>query len=634
MGQSCSVADAGVQLLAGDSSAPAPSNPTSAPAQASAPRSWNVSCFPIRVEGFRISHCRRTEKGPDGPGWRRAYTQGEKLGTGATANVFEAETGSWAIFGCGRRAPRPILCVTEGVGSSSRRVALKRFKSTCDEAFRMELKALSKVGVHPNIVRLLEDYQGFRGEKVLVYEFCDGLTLWDLFLSEIRSNATSTRAVFIARVLQQMLLALEHINACDVEHRDVKPENIFLSRVCVAENRVDLKLGDFGWAVVGGTTELPPQGAGSLWYAPPELNPPVDLSCDSSSTTAPSTPSTLDSIQADRPDRKTTNTDLHRKLHPFGKADIWSSGVILYVLLVGHNPFQAALNKDKAKSIEQEVLRLVARGQLDDTCDKWMDVDSDAKDLICSMIQVTAQRRPAPTEALRHPYLIRSLARSGDRMQAEPAWRRATREDSWAQLDGFQRLGWVAVARAVGEPELVPEVVSLSLRAVRARTARGAAGSPDTAYLLQLAQEISALPKSEWLQDLGAWEEVLRLAFSYLDIDGDDLLSLKDLASLVEAPSAAEAEQQVHSWMSRWHVDTGGAAFLRKSCLKGLTKATLRAALTENWSADESRGTEDGLMSVPCVDLSHMGWAGQDASRQGRPYGCSEPPKFGELANT
>lgn len=103
--------------------------------------------------------------------------------------------------------------------------------------------------------------------------------------------------------------------------------------------------------------------------------------------------------------------------------------------------------------------------------------------------------------------------------------------------------------------ELVPEVVSLSLRAVRARTARGAAGSPDTAYLLQLAQEISALPKSEWLQDLGAWEEVLRLAFSYLDIDGDDLLSLKDLASLVEAPSAAEAEQQVHSWMSRWHVD-------------------------------------------------------------------------------
>jgi len=307
---------------------------------------------------------------------------------------------------------------------------------------------------------------------------------------------------------------------------------------------------------------------------------------------------------------------------------MWSTGVILYVLLTGYNPFEAALQKDK-KQIENEVLRLVARGQFDDTSERWLSLDSDAKNLICSTIQVTAQRRPSPTEALRHPYLMRCLARSGDKMQAEPAWRRANREDAWAQLDGFQRLAWVAIARAVGEPELHSEVVSLSLRAVRARSARGGASTPATAYLLQLAQEISALPKNEWLQDLASWEEVLRLAFTYLDVDGDKLLSRQDLACHIEAPSASEADLQVESWMRRWDAASGEYS-------TGLTIATLRAALLDSCSADsDSRVTEDGVLNVAaCIDMSRLGWPVQETSRLGRADGQSDTHKLCELAST
>lgn len=573
----------------------------------------------MRIEAFRVSRCRpRGRAGPDGPGWRQAYTQGGKLGTGATANVFEAETGSWAIFGCGRRAPTPIQCASEGFGvGSSRRVAIKRFKNSCDEAFGMELKALFKVGVHPNIVRLLEDYQGFGGENVLVYEYCDGLNLWELFLKEIKASRTMPN-LFVGRVLQQLLLALEHINACGVEHRDVKPENIFLNRVSLPDQYVELKLGDFGWATIGATKDLPPQGAGSLWYAPPELNPTVDLPCDSASTTAPSTP-TKDLVSSkdggagtlqksggiNKDALREMNAELAREppkeKNPFGKADMWSTGVILYLLLVGNNPFQSALQKEKPKLIEQEVLRLVARGIYDDTCQKFLDLTNDARDLICNTLQVTPQKRPTPTEALRHPFLMRCLARSGDKMNSEPAWRAAEREDAWGQLDGFQRLGWVSVARAVGEPELHSEVVSVTLRSVRAKSARGAAGAPHSAYLLQLAREISAMPMHNWLLDRGAWDELLRLAFSYLDVDDDNLLSAKDLASHISAPTA-EVDKAVQSWIDRWESDSGA---LVRAPQKGLGLVSLRAALLDPFSTEGNPGAEDGLLHVACEGFGH-----------------------------
>ena len=54
----------------------------------------------------------------------------------------------------------------------------------------------------------------------------------------------------------------------------MKPENLLLYG---SDSAVPLlKLADFGWAaLVDGPPEVPPEGVGSLWYAPPELNPPV-----------------------------------------------------------------------------------------------------------------------------------------------------------------------------------------------------------------------------------------------------------------------------------------------------------------------------------------------------------------------
>ena len=48
----------------------------------------------------------------------------------------------------------------------------------------MDFGAGCQVGTHPNVLRLLESYQGFNREDVLVLEYCDGSTLYDLYARE------------------------------------------------------------------------------------------------------------------------------------------------------------------------------------------------------------------------------------------------------------------------------------------------------------------------------------------------------------------------------------------------------------------------------------------------------------------
>jgi serine/threonine protein kinase len=166
---------------------------------------------------------------------------------------------------------------------------------------------------------LLQSFEGLGGEDALVLEYCNGSTVYELYAREHPNGGLSER--LIARLVRQLLLALEHLCSCGVEHQDVKPENMMLYDVSLPANTAELKLGDFGWAAIihpnSGANKPPPTGAGSLWYAPPELNPPV-AGIPRAEDPAIATPSV-------------------------GRCDMWSVGVVTYLLTVGHNPFNAAL---------------------------------------------------------------------------------------------------------------------------------------------------------------------------------------------------------------------------------------------------------------------------------------------------
>jgi len=540
--------------------------------------------------------------------WRRWYNATHELGRGVSAQVFEAEAvigtsgldssaerrefGNAAAAPCGGSLPW-IIC-SRGVATTMssacmperrRQVAIKRFRKVRSRSFQTELAALLRVGVHPHIVRLIESYEDCASEDVFILEYCEGSTVFEAH-QRARKAGKLLPELLVARIIRQLLLALEHIFACGIDHQDVKPENMLLYRLSLPDQRVELKLGDFGWAsphatIEGPAESLPADGAGSLWYAPPELNPPIEASGLKAAVPAERLP---------------------------GRSDMWSVGVVLYLLLTGHNPFHKALIQTTTKSLETEVVRLAAFGEFDDGSPCWVKLPEDAREFIGAMMRVRAADRLPVQEALRHPYLLRRLRGCAEVAPIEPVWRWSDRDNNWARLDGFQRLSWVAVARAATEPEIYREVVVSATRAMRAHAAnRGSlAGAPEMAYLWQLARELSSVRVGRWLQDRAAWAEVMRLAFRYLDVDCDGVLSPQDLvchlvSSAMDGNVYADAWSAATVWVARWGQEddmaTAAGSGDRYQCA-GLGPSGFRAALLAS-------PPESGLRPSFGEDLEH-----------------------------
>lgn len=455
--------------------------------------------------------------------WKRRYVLGRELGAGQTAVVWEAFTTPQEddmLLTNGRSgSPRSAGAEASAskIGALGRRVALKKLNSTGTTTFRQEVRAHMTVGIHPHILRMLECfYEG--GDDVLVLEYCEGGDVYELYA---QNNGCGMSEHFVVQLMRQVLLALDHLTRHGVEHRDVKPENLLLYGSSQNGVAPHIKLADFGWSTIMGPTSkpapVPPEGVGSLWYAPPELNPPVKGV-------------TLD------------NSDL-----PMGQSDMWSVGIITYLLLVGHSPFNSALRTTDPVKREEEVLRLAALGQLNASTRSFTRLSQEARDFICALIVPKASSRLTPVDAWNHRFMSRFHPRfQQDSNQLDaPVPSVAERPEAtmaWKRLDGFQRLAWLSIARAVSEPELLDGQVFQTLISQQ----KMGMTSP---YLTQLAMELAATAIPEWLEPNTAWSDVLRLAFRYLDVDIDGLIGAADMAKHVAGSDGATVAS---TWLMRW----------------------------------------------------------------------------------
>ena len=143
---------------------------------------------------------------------------------------------------------------------------------------------------HPNIIRLFEVFEDSKN-LYLVMELCTGGELFDRI---IRSGHFSER--YAAALMKQTFSALAYCHANDVMHRDMKPENLlFVDSSPVST----LKVIDWGFAAKCGKNHKFSSVVGTPYYVAPEvLFGNYDKRCD-----------------------------------------IWSTGVILYILLCGYPPF-------------------------------------------------------------------------------------------------------------------------------------------------------------------------------------------------------------------------------------------------------------------------------------------------------
>ncbi|CAB3397676.1 unnamed protein product [Caenorhabditis bovis] len=155
-------------------------------------------------------------------------------------------------------------------------VAIKKFVETEDDphikkiALR-EIRMLKQLK-HQNLVGLIEVFK--RNRKLhLVFELCDRTVL-----HELEKNPNGVNDELTKKITYQLLEALRFCHGHKCIHRDVKPENIFLTR------NDQVKLGDFGFARIINTSEMYTDYVATRWYRSPELlvgdvqyGPPVDI---------------------------------------------------------------------------------------------------------------------------------------------------------------------------------------------------------------------------------------------------------------------------------------------------------------------------------------------------------------------
>lgn len=203
-------------------------------------------------------------------------------------------------------------------------------------ALRDEIAVLHEID-HANVIKLYDVFDE-KGFYYLITEKMLGGELFDRIVQKSYYNEKEARDV-----CKILFLAIAHCHSKTVAHRDLKPENLLLASESDDSN---LKIADFGFSKKCPTRRCLKTQCGTPGYVAPEI-----LEGDSYDT----------------------------------QADMWSLGVIVYILLGGYPPFIEQNQRDLFKKIR--------KGEYEFHDEYWNQISSDAKDLISSLLTVNPDDR-------------------------------------------------------------------------------------------------------------------------------------------------------------------------------------------------------------------------------------------------
>ena len=217
-----------------------------------------------------------------------------------------------------------------------------------EDEIKNEINILRKLD-HPNILKI-NDFFSTKKEYFLITEFCpEG----ELFY-EIKNFAPFDEAL-AGWYMKQILSAVNYCHKSKIIHRDLKPENILIYQ----RNKKgfnSIKIIDFGTAILFNKKDK--NLAGSIYYLAPEI--------------------------------------ISKKRKYTEKCDIWSCGIIMYILLTGKPPF----NGDS----DEEILKKILQNHLDLEIYPWSVISLKAKDLIKKLLETDTKKRITAEEALNHEW--------------------------------------------------------------------------------------------------------------------------------------------------------------------------------------------------------------------------------------
>ncbi|XP_057956657.1 calcium-dependent protein kinase 2-like [Malania oleifera] len=243
------------------------------------------------------------------------------------------------------------LCTQKATGEqfACKTIAKRKLVNKEDiEDVRREVQIMHHLTGQPNIVELKGAYEDKQSVH-LVMELCAGGELFDRIIAK---GHYSERAA--ASLLRTIVQIVHTCHSMGVVHRDLKPENFLLLN---KDENSPLKATDFGLSVFFKQGEVFRDIVGSAYYIAPEV--------------------------------------LKRRYGP--EVDIWSVGVMLYILLSGVPPFWA--------ESEHGIFNAILRGHVDFTSDPWPSISSGAKDLVRKMLTSDPKQRVTAYQVLNHPWI-------------------------------------------------------------------------------------------------------------------------------------------------------------------------------------------------------------------------------------
>jgi len=233
------------------------------------------------------------------------------------------------------------------------KVAIKKIYKTLDiineSEIINEIEILKKLN-HPNIVKILEFYKTDEAYYI-ISEYCSGGELFHKAETHLSERQ-------IAVIFKQILSGLSYLHSKNIVHRDLKLENILISDKeyvpMTKEEYLDIKIIDFGNATHFEKSIKNKTIVGSSYYIAPEIF-----------------------------------------MKKSGKeSDLWSAGVILYMLIVGCAPFEGESDK--------KILLNIKKGMYDKTISRWKNASNEVKDLIEQLLVSDPRKRISAKNALEH----------------------------------------------------------------------------------------------------------------------------------------------------------------------------------------------------------------------------------------
>jgi len=211
-----------------------------------------------------------------------------------------------------------------------------------------EMEILKRVN-HPHVINLKEIID----TKNCLFIITELVTGGELFDKIVELGSYSERDA--ATLVTKMVSAIDYLHDQGIVHRDLKPENLLLRD---SSSITEIKLADFGLSKIVSQKVMMQTACGTPSYVAPEV------------------------LQAKGYDKE---------------VDMWSIGVITYILLCGFPPFY----NEKLQLLFEQIMK----ADYDFPEDYWCDVSKEAKDFIRKLLVVDPKKRMTGKEALKHPWL-------------------------------------------------------------------------------------------------------------------------------------------------------------------------------------------------------------------------------------